>query len=387
MDSCLQADGGSGCNMGVSDNHIHIDIETYDEIVDNIELKNRVYMLAESGYVEPDEECLKNQMIPKYQKANNDVQDFLRLLKSETEIVTAKMRQMRDNYVNIDVTKSQEMVKCVAASSTTNSNSSASDKEKIYAEIQKRYGFTDEEMEYLKKYYSGLLSSLYGVSKYSTSDAEQIYREIRYKLDNRNATGNIDLVNEESRNNMPSDYQKYYDNNVALLESMENADVGKFEWDKNNVRKIYEENIDVYMSISEKTGVPPELICAIHYRESGGDFTTHLHNGQPLGIETTAVPQSVCFDDFEEAAVDALLGKMESTGITFDQNTDMATYLTFAETFNGTGYADNGYINPYLYSGTSVYTSGKYPRDHYYDPDAVDKQPGVYFIMNVLLDN
>ena len=77
---------------------------------------------------------------------------------------------------------------------------------------------------------------------------------------------------------------------------------------------------------------------------------------------------------------------MKYTGISFSDNTDMATYLTFAELYNGTGYADNGRTNPYLYSGTSGYTSGKYTTDHGYDPTVIDKQPGVYFLLCTLLD-
>jgi len=41
----------------------------------------------------------------------------------------------------------------------------------------------------------------------------------------------------------------------------------------------------------------------------------------------------------------------------------MATYMTFAETFNGLGYSKNGHVSPYLYSGTDAYSSGKYVKD------------------------
>ena len=51
-----------------------------------------------------------------------------------------------------------------------------------YAALQKQYGFTDEEMEYLNKYYPGLLSSLDGARRYSSSDADKIYQIIVSKL-------------------------------------------------------------------------------------------------------------------------------------------------------------------------------------------------------------
>lgn len=46
----------------------------------------------------------------------------------------------------------------------------------------------------------------------------------------------------------------------------------------------YAKNKEIYQYISDRTGVPPELIAAFHYRESGCDFNTYLHNGQKLGI-------------------------------------------------------------------------------------------------------
>ncbi len=44
------------------------------------------------------------------------------------------------------------------------------------------------------------------------------------------------------------------------------------------------------MRVAEKTGVPWELIGAIHFRESSLDFNKCLHNGDPLGQKTVRVP-------------------------------------------------------------------------------------------------
>lgn len=35
----------------------------------------------------------------------------------------------------------------------------------------------------------------------------------------------------------------------------------------------------------------------------------------------------------------------------------------------------------YVYSGTDVYISGKYASDGVYDPNLVDKQPGIYLLI------
>mgnify|MGYP001782812480 FL=1 len=55
--------------------------------------------------------------------------------------------------------------------------------------------------------------------------------------------------------------------------------------------------------------------------------------------------------------------------------------VSFAEVYNGLGYYYNGHVSPYIYSGTSAYTSGKYVSDSNYDANAVDKQPGIYILI------
>ena len=39
------------------------------------------------------------------------------------------------------------------------------------------------------------------------------------------------------------------------------------------------------------TDVPWQIIGIIHVLESNGDFTTHLHNGDPLTDRTVSVPK------------------------------------------------------------------------------------------------
>src|SRR6185369_1832675 len=50
--------------------------------------------------------------------------------------------------------------------------------------------------------------------------------------------------------------------------------------------------------------------------------------------------------------------------------------LTMLEKYNGLGYAAKGVPSPYIWAGTNQYQSGKYVRDHVYDPNAVDTQLG-----------
>lgn len=86
-----------------------------------------------------------------------------------------------------------------------------------YAALQKQYGFTDGEMEYLEENYPGLLSSLYGASMYSTSDAEKIYGVILTKLYD---SGIRCYYTESSRlienYNLTDDQKKYIENLKSL---------------------------------------------------------------------------------------------------------------------------------------------------------------------------
>jgi lysozyme family protein len=50
--------------------------------------------------------------------------------------------------------------------------------------------------------------------------------------------------------------------------------------------------------------------------------------------------------------------------------------LTQFEMYNGLGYAAMGKPSAYVWSGSDQYKSGKYVRDHVYDPDEVDVQVG-----------
>ena len=72
------------------------------------------------------------------------------------------------------------------------------------------------------------------------------------------------------------------------------------------VSNTFKENYDKYKEVADKTGLPPELICAIHYREGHCNFGTYLHNGQKLGKETTIIPKGLLFYDWTEAAVHAI---------------------------------------------------------------------------------
>lgn len=140
--------------------------------------------------------------------------------------------------------------------------------------------------------------------------------------------------------------------------------------------------------------MPPELIAVIHYRESSADylrgkFDVYLHNGDPLGQKTVHVPHNKNFKhgEFDKAAIDAINGQRHYVNLyqLSSNSKDIVAMMSFAENYNGTGYAKNHHINPYLFSGTNVYKKGKYKSDGNYDPNLVDDQAGVYILLKAII--
>lgn len=165
--------------------------------------------------------------------------------------------------------------------------------------------------------------------------------------------------------------------NKAVMNSLE-----KFQ-------KHYAKNKQKYETVSQKTGVPPELIAAIHWRESSGDFSRYLHNGDPLGKKTVNVPKGIFFTDWEEAAIHALNQKKyirDAVGID-STSKDVAKMMTFAEYYNGLGYINHKVNSVYVFSGSNIPLEGKYYKDGVftYGP-VVDKNPGVAVMLLSIID-
>ena len=133
----------------------------------------------------------------------------------------------------------------------------------------------------------------------------------------------------------------------------------------------WQENKSRYEAIAAQTGVPAELIAAIHWRESGCDFNTRLHDGGSLGN----------FSSWEESAINALT---ENNYGNIDMN-DITTWYDFAERYNGLGYRNKGVSSPYVWAGTTNYTSGKYVADGVYDSNYVDQQLGVAVLLKAIM--
>lgn len=153
----------------------------------------------------------------------------------------------------------------------------------------------------------------------------------------------------------------------------------------NSVVSKINKNIEMYKEISEKTGVPLNVIGVIHYMECGLKIC-HLHNGDPLSSKTIHVPsgrptfppKNGISYTFVESAIDALSMKLPYN------HWDPAGCLYFLESYNGFGYHSKGINSPYLWSFSNHYTKGKYVADGHYDPNAVSKQCGAATILKKL---
>ena len=174
-----------------------------------------------------------------------------------------------------------------------------------------------------------------------------------------------DYKNKEDKNKFKNPVSKF---NIEMEERMTANQETSFNEFKEHYAKYY----DKYQELAQQTGYPAELIAAIHWRESSGDFNRNLQEGGSLDPYGT-------FENSAKQALSSDYGKI-------DEN-DIQTWLDYAEHYNGMGYTNNGYgPSPYVWAGTSKYSSGKYVRDHVYSADAVDDQIGVAMMLKWALE-
>ena len=147
----------------------------------------------------------------------------------------------------------------------------------------------------------------------------------------------------------------------------------------------WHENRERYEQISEQTNVPAQLIAAIHWRESGGNFGAYLHNGTKIGEALDTINGPKIFYSWEDSALDALTNYGGNPDNIIQD--DFQSYCDYAEHYNGMGYSKYHDMNsPYVWAGTDKYTSGKYVQDGHFDPDTIDRQVGVAVMLKALLD-
>lgn len=184
---------------------------------------------------------------------------------------------------------------------------------------------------------------------------------------------------------------------VLLFQTMKVA-----PWAKAAAKDVAEKinlNIDRYKKVAGGLGrgdepLLPWVIGILHNLESGMDFNTHLHNGDPLANKTVRIPSGrpeFWFDipkserTWEMSAVDAMMSAPHRSISDPETINNIGLLLDKVERFNGLGYRKKGIYSPYLWSGTSHYSRGKYVRDGVYDANAVSKQVGFAVVLDEVL--
>jgi lysozyme family protein len=139
-----------------------------------------------------------------------------------------------------------------------------------------------------------------------------------------------------------------------------------------------------YQAVAAWTKVPWPVIAVIHERECSQDWSKSIAQGDKWNLVSIHVPKRRGpFRSWEDAAIDALTDCPPYAA----QNKDWSIggALTLLEQYNGLGYFARGIPSPYIWSGTDQYKSGKYVRDGFFDPSAVDQQLGCAGLLKAMM--
>jgi lysozyme family protein len=142
-----------------------------------------------------------------------------------------------------------------------------------------------------------------------------------------------------------------------------------------------------YEKVGKAVGVPWYVVGIIHSLEASGNFTRHLHNGDPLRARTVHVPAGRPKTGkppftWEQSAIDALRGR----GLGAWKDWSVPGTLYQLEAYNGFGYRDHhpNVPSPYLWSFSNHYARGKYVADGRFSASAVSQQVGAALLLKQL---
>ncbi len=148
-------------------------------------------------------------------------------------------------------------------------------------------------------------------------------------------------------------------------------------------------NKSKYAPVEQELGVPWFFVGLVHNLESGFDFHSHLHNGDPLSARTIHPPAGRPTRGkppyaWSESAIDAL----EVKGLGQWTDWTIAGSLYQLERYNGFGYRfyHSEVLSPYLWGGTCHYKSGKYDLAGKWDPKLASRQCGAAAVLKLLIE-
>jgi lysozyme family protein len=142
------------------------------------------------------------------------------------------------------------------------------------------------------------------------------------------------------------------------------------------------------MVIESGTDVPWYVMGIIHYLDGGGQFNTHLLNGDPLSARTVNIPAGRPSSGqppftWEESAIDGL----QLMGLDRDKDafSSIGAILYTLEKLNGFGYRKNHNVkSPYIWACTDVYTGGRYVSDAEFDASVWVKYCGAAALLKTM---
>lgn len=137
-----------------------------------------------------------------------------------------------------------------------------------------------------------------------------------------------------------------------------------------------------YQAAVAGTKAPWFFVAVVHMRESGGNFSRNIHNGQPLGQVTTIEPLNRGpFDSFEASVADWIKLK----GLDKIVAWVIERFAYQSELNNGMGYRNRGVPSAYLWSFSNIYRGGKYISDHVWSATAMDSQCGTMPLLKEMM--
>jgi lysozyme family protein len=152
---------------------------------------------------------------------------------------------------------------------------------------------------------------------------------------------------------------------------------------------LVRQNMDRYQIVAKRYRMPWQVVGAIHYRESGCDFTCHLANGDPLSANTIHVPKNLMSIPppytWESAAAAAMQNQFSGWNIDANSfNWDIGGALYFIQCWHGFGVVERKQNDAYLWNYTDHYISGGYNSDGSYSDAYIDENCGTAPLLSAL---
>ncbi|PWT80939.1 MAG: hypothetical protein C5B44_04620 [Acidobacteria bacterium] len=188
----------------------------------------------------------------------------------------------------------------------------------------------------------------------------------------------------------PISASSWIDRNAVILEAEDLFDSASINPDRKRdqaerVQRIKERKTR-YQAIENVTGIPWFVVGAVHWRDAGGNFSTHL-NGDPLTGRTIHVPvgRPPSGDPpftWEESTIDLLtsFGAGRNVG-----DWTLGSVLDASEAYNGFGYRRKGFTSPFIWGCTNIYKGGMFLRDHTFQ-NIESKACGVAAIIKMMFE-